>query len=260
MADNLTVPGGKLYFDRFLDGTTTKTGERYMGNSQSASVGSSVNKIACYSNEDGLAEKVDETTLRVDRTFKMKLRNIDDDNLALGLLGIVETVTQASGTVTAEKHNDVIPGLYYQLGVSAGQPSGVRKVSSVVVKPSGGGTAFTVTADYTVDADLGRLYIVPGGAITSGTDLDVDYAVAAKSWKRIKSTGVQAQGALRVIADNAKGANKDYYFPKVNLSPTGEYVIKSDPESPSYAEIELEVEVLKLDDSTEALYVDGRPA
>ncbi len=221
MADNLTVPGGKLYFDRFVDGTNTKTGERYMGNSQSASVGSTVNKIACYSNEDGLAEKVDETTLRVDRTFKTKLRNIDDDNLALGLLGIVETVTQGAATVTAEAHADVQQGLYYQLGVSTAQPSGVRKISAVTVEPSGGGTPYVVTTDYTVDADLGRLYIVPGGGIASGADIQVDYTVAAKSWKRIKSTGVQAQGALRVIADNAKGANKDYYFPKVNLSPSG---------------------------------------
>lgn len=131
--------------------------------------------------------------------------------------------------------------------------------------------AYTVTTDYTADADLGRLYTVPGGAIATAAalaaasgaelNLNVDYTRAANSRDQVVAlSGETKQGALRVIASNLKGPGRDYYYPKVNVTPTGDLVLKGDPESAAYQELSYEIEVLKRDTSTAPAYIDGRPA
>lgn len=66
MPDVFVIPGGKLFFDK-LDDAGAATGERYLGNSQSANLATTPQKLATYDNEDGIAVKADEVVTQIDR-------------------------------------------------------------------------------------------------------------------------------------------------------------------------------------------------
>jgi hypothetical protein len=178
-------------------------------------------------------------------------------NLALFVSGSQETQTQAAGSVTNEVHT-VTPGRIYQLGSSALAPAGVRNITTVVVTNAAGTTTYALDTDYVLDLDMGRLQILPGSTIPAGTVVHVDYATTAKSWSRVKSGATaEVSGSLRVIADNASGTNRDWYMPKVTLTPSGDIPIIQ--EGTDFTTMEFGVEVLKSA-NLEALYIDGRPA
>ncbi|RCX32079.1 hypothetical protein [Thioalbus denitrificans] len=260
MGDTFIVPGGKVYFDPF-DANGNRTGERYIGNTQGFVLNSSAEKIATYDNEDGVSVKADEVTTRLDRMGTMRTRSLDIDNLAMWVVSTASTKTQSSGSVTDEAISAVQQGRYYQLGTDASNPSGVRGISAVTVTDDTGTTTYVDGTDYTVDLTLARLYIVPGGSIADDSDLLVDYTKAANTRDQVVAlSATTQQGAVRVIGSNLKGANRDYYMPMVNLTPTGDLDLKGDPESQRHQEIAFEVELLKKDTNTAPLYVDGRPA
>ena len=139
-----------------------------------------------------------------------------------------------------------------------GQYEGFLANKDVRVKSADGTTTLAAGADYTVDADLGLLQIVEGGEIKEATEVKVGYTAAEANWERIKSgNGADLKGALQLIADNAHGANRDWFFPSVSLSPTGELPLIQD--GTDYSQFGFDVEVLKPDNG-EAVYVDGRSA
>src|SRR5690606_38351652 len=105
-----------------------------------------------------------------------------------------------AGGAQTENLADVQQGLHYQLGVSANRPAGAKGIvgsedsnstGAVVVYEAGDSNsaagAFIEGTDYTVDAQLGRVYIVPGGGIADGTDLTVEYTVRASTFTRVIS-------------------------------------------------------------------------
>jgi hypothetical protein len=331
MPDVFVIPGGKLYFDE-LDDAGAATGERYLGNSQSANLATTPQKLATYDNEDGIAVKADEVVTQIDRIITARIRNVDVDNIALFAIADRSTRTQKAGEVTDHAVGPVQSDRYYQLGASTSNPSGERGTTVSAVSsaegdaasahatettyaigdavipaeandhwymattagdsaavaptwPTDGSTvvdgditwqdmgliAYTVTTDYTADADLGRIYVVPGGAIATAAalaeasgaelNLNVDYTRAANTRDQVIAlSGNTKQGALRVIASNLKGPARDYYFPKCNVTPTGDLTLKGDPESQAYQELTFEIEVLKRDDNTAPMYIDGRTA
>lgn len=111
--------------------------------------------------------------------------------------------------------------------------------------------------DYNTDLDLGRLQILATvGAVA--TPIVVDYSRPAKTWEQVKtgSTG-ELYGALRIVADNASGENRDFYMPKVTLQPNGDLPIIQD--GTDYASMTFQLEVLKPANA-EAIYMSGRPA
>jgi len=57
------------------------------------------------------------------------------------------------------------------------------------------------------------------------------------------------------VATNPKGVLLDYYMPYVRLSPNGEYALKGE----EWQQIGFNLDIQKLDDTTESIYVDGRP-
>lgn len=120
-----------------------------------------------------------------------------------------------------------------------------------------------------VSLPLGRIYTMPGGNLATAVALAAAVGVTFGlrfGYDRASNTRVQIKtgdarsvtGSLRLIADNPKGTNRDFYFPKVTLTPTGTLSLKS-AES-NYQEMQFEMEIGKRDDTTEAIYVDGRAA
>lgn len=257
-ARNYVVPKGKLYFDQFADNVvvgalTRGSGERYFGNTPGFSTSSSSENLDHFSSDGGLKVKDESVQLSLDRTATMSCDNISDENLALFLQGATSTITQAAATGVSETLT-VQKGNHYQLGVSAALPAGVRSVASVAITI--GATPVVQAGNYTVDLVLGRIYIedaAPG--IVNGAALIITYNVAAGTRQQTISGNTTIYGSMRLVADNPKGANKDFYFPYVKLQPDGDFELKSD----TWQTINFAVEILKKADTVSAIYVDGRP-
>lgn len=250
-----SIPRGRVYFDRF-DANGLPTGEVPLGNCPGFTFTAETEKAEHYSSEAGLAEKDAALIVRVNRTGSLTCDNFSLSNLALFISGDSETQTQTSGAVENEAHA-VTPGRIYQLGVSNDAPAGVRNITSVVVTNTAGTTTYVAGTDYNVDLELGRLQII-GSTITPGQIVHVDYTRPAKTWTRVKSgSTAEVSGSLRVIADNASGTNRDWFMPKVTLTPSGEIPVIQ--EGTDFTTMEFGVEVLKAA-NREALYIDGRPA
>src|ERR1043165_296344 len=120
-----------------------------------------------------LSEIVTEKTPTVTATFKQ----FENELVALAFLGDRAAPTQAATPVTAEQHDNVIEGSYVKL-------DSYGPVASVAVKGSGGSPTYAIDDDYTIENTSGDalhplIYSVPGGAITTGSDIEVDYTPPA---------------------------------------------------------------------------------
>ncbi len=114
--------------------------------------------------------------------------------------------------------------------------------------------------DYTVNTPLGRVYVLPGARVSQyGSEWTFGYSKLAAQWERLATGDAGSMnGALRFIADNAKGSNRDNFAPNVTLSPSGDMVIKA--ESPAYVELSFDLSFSKGANGEPALVLDGRPA
>jgi len=252
MSGTYTLGRGKLYFDRFTNSTDKiRTGERYLGNTPEINFNTEAELLEHFDADGGIRVKDDQVILEIVRTLTFTCDNIDDDNLAIFFLGTAGTFTQAAATGGTYDIDDVQQGLYYQIGQTAANPQGVRGVTTVSIAGA------SLTTDYTLDAALGRIYIVPGGGIADDDDIVVTYTCTATDRARILTgDSVTVDGSLRYISANPKGNQRDYYFPYVQLTPNGDYTFKGD----EWQTLPFTCEVLKFDDSTSAVYIDGRPA
>ncbi|MBT2337360.1 hypothetical protein J7E49_26100 [Variovorax paradoxus] len=248
------IPRGRVFFD-VLDAADQLTGERHLGNCPTVTLNISTEKAPHYSAESGPGVKDANRVVRIDRTGKITCDNMSADNKAMFISGDKSTVSQATGAVAAEEIT-VLPGLFYQLGRTDANPAGARKVSAVVVTPDAGGEPYELGTDYTVDAALGRLQVLAGGAIPAGK-IKVAYSKPATTWLRIKSGDkAELRGALRVLSNVAEGEQSDTYCPLVTLAPTGDMsLITSDD---NYVQMEFDIEVLTPSNGV-AIFVDGRP-
>lgn len=259
---NYTLGRGELFFAQYAPGTENEQGERYLGNTPEFNMTIEEEALDHYSSDHGVNEKDASISLSTNRTGSLTTDNISPENVALFFFGAQSTFTHTGATVTDEAVAAVKQGLTYQLGKTTLNPVGARdldflstgpNVNIIVTDDAGSPATFDEGDDYTIDMDLGRLYIVPGGAITDGTNLEVDYKTKTTTRDRIISGANAIQGALRFISFNPEGKRMDYYMPKVKLTPNGDYNLKGD----EWQQIPFTIEILKKSDR-EAIYVEGR--
>lgn len=224
-AQNIVLGAGYLYFD-IEDENGNLTGERYLGDTPGFTLNVASENLQIMGSDGPVAELLADIATTVTRSAQITARNITGDNLAAFIIGKVGTVTQTTGSVTDEKIT-VQPGRWYQLGATAANPIGVRGVSTVTVK-KGTSPTFVKGEDYDLDEALGRIYIIPEGDIEADDELTIGYTKSAATFEQITSDNLGAkQGALRYVAANTEGANRDVYIPKITLRPSGELSMKS---------------------------------
>lgn len=252
-----TLGRGELYFARYAPGTTQHNGNfRYLGNSPEFNLTVEEEKLDHFSSDRGIREKDLSVSLEVTRTATLTLDSIDLENLSLFFFGSSSQI--AVPALTAEITTASVSGSgFVQLGQSDTNPLGYRNVTGVDVD------GYDVGDDYTVEADLGLLYIVPGGAIAlaaaadpSGTvEIEVTFDVSAHSYSRVISGGTAIEGELKYISRNPTGPQRDYVMPRVTVGPNGDLALKGD----DWQTMPFSLEVLKKP-GLEAVYVSGRPA
>ncbi len=256
---NIVLGAGYVYFDE-LDTAGALTGERYLAETPGFSLTVASESLEDYSSDGPIAEKHLDVATRVTRDAAMTLKDMSADNFALFLIAEASLNSTTAGTETdtpVNGGNGVKQGRWYQLGVSDTLPTGVRKITTVIVKDDQvSPVTFDLDDDYELDADLGRIYIVPGGAITDDTVLEVTFTRTIASWEQVSSNDLGAKkGALRFVAANTAGANKDLYLPSVVLKPDGEFAFKS---RDTVQQMGFAVSVNNPGDGRAAVYVNGR--
>lgn len=116
--------------------------------------------------------------------------------------------------------------------------------NSITTTESGTGTAFggatlsggtgTVTelvvdTDWEYDEATGRFHILSGASnVADGDTVTISYEKTAAVTAVVVTGGTEAYGELRFVADNAVGANTDYFWPYVKMTANGEYALKGD--------------------------------
>lgn len=268
---NYVLGRGRLYFDRFtpaqvaagISAATRGEGETYFGNTPDLAMTASEDTLDHFDSDQGVRTKDDSVSLQLDRTGSFTTDNISKENLALYFLSDgAASVLQVSGTAVTFEVLKARHGKFYQVGAGPSLPAGVRNISNVIVK-KGAGYTTTVTqpGNYEVDEATGRIYIIPGSADIPdaagvGTDIQITYDLAATTREQIVSKSTSIYGALRFVADNPKGKNRDYYWPYVKLAPDGDYNLKGD----DWQSMSFSFEALKKATNIEAVYIDGRGA
>ncbi|WP_440105419.1 hypothetical protein [Acidovorax sp. BL-A-41-H1] len=249
-----TIPRGRAYFDP-EDANGNLTGEIAFGNCPSVTVTIATEKAEHFSSMTGLREKDASVVVQIDRTGSLVCDHMSAANYALWLSGSRTARTQTAVAVVDELRA-VQPGRFYQLGAVAANPLGVRNVTAVTVKNEAGTTTYDAGDDYNVDLETGRVQIVEGGAIVAG-NVKFGYTPVAASFERVTTGSTsEIRGALRIVSDNATGGDRDYYMPRVTLTPDGDLPIIA--EGTDFVQLNFGLEVLKPANG-EAIYCDGRP-
>ena len=264
-----TLGRGEVYFNKFKPGTNIGEGERYLGNTPEYSLTNEVETLDHFNADRGLREKDESVLLEISSSGSMNCDNISGENVALFFLGNLLTKSSTSVTAQKEVFTNWKRGLTLQLGTTDATPTGVRKVSNVKVGKAEKSATLNLTGDisaipgvtivdaagnYEVDLELGRLYLEPTSTEINGDiKLVVQFDVAAQSREMVISSNDVVQGSLRFVSHNAKGENKDYFFPKVTLSPDGDYNLKGD----DWQSMGFTFEALKLQ-GRERVYIDIR--
>ena len=65
---NYALSRGEVYFDRFAPGTTTNTGERYVGNTPEINTTTESEELEHFDSDHGVNEKDDSIVLSTNRT------------------------------------------------------------------------------------------------------------------------------------------------------------------------------------------------
>jgi hypothetical protein len=125
---------------------------------------------------------------------------------------------------------------------------------------------YSLTTDFTYSATDGRVFMTTTGvyaaawaladAVGVKIGISCDYSHEANTRDQLVSGGVAVTGALRIIAENTEGENRDFYLPKVTLVPNGDFAMKSRTEAQVVA---FDVKPSKRG-SLEQLYIDGQAA
>lgn len=249
---NYTLGRGEIHFAEFLPGTETPGAFRFFGNCSSFTLSRSEEKLDHYSSTSGLRKKDASVTLQIDTTGSITCDDVDPENIKLFFYGESETIVASALTSQTETFTTEKQGRSYQVGITDARPTGVRKLTNVVVTE--GATTFDLTDDYLVDADRGIITVVEGGAIVSGTEMEVAYDTTASERIQVRSGDAQISGALQFRSFNPEGQRFDYFLPSVKVSPTGDLGLISD----EWQEFQLDLEVLRKGGLAE-VYLDGQP-
>ncbi|SHO52847.1 phage tail tube protein [Desulfopila aestuarii] len=182
----------------------------------------------------------------------LTLLNYTADNVAKALDGMVSTRSVSQTTLTAEP---VTLGKFREYA-----EIGVEDLSSVVVKDVTDTTTYTANVDYSLNAVLGLIAPLEGGAIAEDAVVHVTAAGAANTDSRVTiGSGSSAKYALKGnLVDDFSGDSGKFFLRKVRVVSKADVVVLSAPDT--------EREALQFDlipelptGQTDYGYFDGLP-
>lgn len=256
---NLTIPRGSVLVAKYLAGTQIPGPFREFGNCPEFTLNRESESVQHYGSRQGLRVLDEEIAIQTTLASTVTMDDMKMENQAFFWMGDVDTVTVTPLTNQTETHAAVKIGDLYQLGMTDANPSGHRKVTTVVVTDgaSSNPVTYVLGTDYELDADLGTIY-VPAGSGADGKAMKITFGVAASTREQIVTGEEQFECAIKFISDNPVGPNRDVIIPRARLSPNGDFSLITDPESTEFQTMSLSISVLKKGNLPLAI-VDGRP-
>lgn len=258
---NYVLGRGKLYFAQFAPGTRVKQGgQEYFGNTPEFSTTSESENLDHFDADNGVRVKDDSVLLELNRTGAFTTDHISPKNLAKWFLGVDSIVSQGILTAVTQAIAGAQRGARYQAGATLVNPAGVRGLSSMTASVTTTTPVPLVAGvDYTVNLDTGGFFILPTTTLVAddGSDtVTITYAATtATTYNQVVSgSNAQIEGELFFEATNPKGLRFDYFYPFVQLSPDGDFQLKGD----EWQVLGFTFEALKLNDTTETVYISGR--
>lgn len=253
MTNSYNYGGGSLLLGQFKPGTTAPTGFIPVGHTTNLALSVEIDRLEHENVSDGPIREIDrDIPIRTKWNIRFDTDNISPENMARALAGDIEKVTQASAANVSETLTDVVKGGTYQLGVSAANPVGARKVAITTVTV--GGVEKDVDVDYWFDGEYGQITFSVAGTVEDGDDVTVTYSVGAATFDRVASGSKFFDGAMRFKSDLLEGQNFTIFMPRVSLSLTGDLQLLGG----EWQTLSFEGKALKVPGRA-AVYRDGVP-
>lgn len=252
--DQITLGRGELLFAPFTTGTLIHTGYRSLGNCSNIVITPTIEKLDHMDSRQGIKQRDISAMISQAISGSFTADHITRQNLARLFNGTSSIVTQTSLSSQTTTITGAVLGNTYQLGETAANPSGHRNVTSVVVTSTSPSVTYVLNTDYELDAALGLITLLTTGA-GAGLNLTVTYNVSASTREQVRDGTNQIVGAMKFIARNPVGPNRDFAFPYVNIQPGGDLGLIGD----DFMSMNFNYDALKLGNAN-LLYIDGRAA
>ena len=236
---------GELYFSDDLDADGRPKGFRTLGNTEAFTVTVEAELLEHFSSLAAAKVKDREVVLSQEMNFNFQMTEIDVENLAMFMSGTETVVAQTGAVVPGAAGDDnvqaVKQGEWFDLFQTdapteypeIGGDRAYRITAGPVVKDTTATTTYDINDDYLVDLEMGRIFIVEGGAISDGDDLAVGFTYATLDAKtEVRALGVSKfEGVLKFVSRNANKSSEsewEYTFHQVTLTADGDFALISD--------------------------------
>ncbi len=180
----------------------------------------------------------------------MTTDHVSVDNLALWFGGEVdESGQEALGMIT---ENIVVKrGRHFQLGTTI-NPSGVRHVEPDITFQVAG-SPLAIAGNIVLNREEGRFYVEDNAPdIPNVTTVAVTFQWRGSASVTVdRSLPTEVVGSLRYISKNPIGPRISYFFPYVNLKPTGQIDLKGD----QWQEFSFDVDIRKIGPNASFFYI-----
>ncbi len=189
-----------------------------------------------------------------DTVGTLTLKEWDAKNLAMALSGSAAAMSGAGGSATSENVTALAAGEYAELV----NPD----VSNVVVQDDGDAITYVENTDYTLNAKLGFITIVDGGAITEADVLHIDYDYAAESGYQVSvGTSVQKRVAIKANLKDEFDSSREFTLEidSAVMASSAEINFISEPGSEG-EELPFSMTLETVSGATSPMRVNGVPA
>jgi len=246
-ADDYLLGRGKVYFTSLTTGDLPDTaGWRFLGNAAEFVINVETEKLEHYDTTEGTKTLDKEVTISQKVAItNLTLEEFNFENMSLFFAG--DATTQSNADAVAGVSPDsagnltiTTQGRWYDLfGTTTGMPSSdimadrLYDIGAVTIEEQAGGSTMVEGTDFTVDRAMGRIFVINGGNMDSGT-YEVTVAANASApanvdaVRALKNSG--AVGALKFISYNAanSGHLQEWNFHKVTLKAEGDIPLLGD--------------------------------
>ena len=201
-----------------------ETGFEDFGNVKDFSLTVKTEKLEHYSTASGIKVKDAEIVKSQQFNVSFEIDELRIETLEKFALASRTDANITAGSVVDEAVNNVKQGFWYKLAHEKIK----RTPAPVVTNDAASPTTYTEGTDYEIDYEAGAIYIVPGGNITNGTNLRIDYSYDAMTKTTLLSgQKYQIVGTLWFKGDPPKGQVLDV-IGDVSLTPSGELKLIGD--------------------------------
>lgn len=242
---------GTVYF-ALLDGTTKlPISYRDLGNAPEFSIAVETETLEHQSSRQGLKITDKEVLISQKVTLSLTLDEINFQNLALLLSGTAHddqgpSPATENGAIDGTNGDgmvvlDWIPAAKVELGkwydlTSLAEGAGKRMYDideGLLTLTENGGSALTFPTDYTLDLEMGRIFLLTSGVIddSKGLDLLLTADSGARRVDEVRALQITSVvGALKFISENPANADKqtEYLFHQVSLKAEGDFSLIGD--------------------------------